>query len=129
MKFISYTAFLIFSLLFVACAEEDYKLTFEEDTIKLQEKFDKIVEFGQSVECTDASEWDYTAVGEKACGGPSAYIAYNTTLNTDQFFALVEDYNSFQNIYNNKWEMVSTCDVPQEPAGVECVDSAPVLIY
>lgn len=128
MKYLSYTLLAIFSLAFFSCVD-DYELTQDEDTVKLLEKQTRVEEFAKSVACTDESEWDFAPIGVKACGGPKGYIAYNTTIDTVTFFRYLEDYNSFEEIYNEKWNITSTCEVPPTPIDVICEDGQPVLIY
>lgn len=82
-----------------------------------------------NIACKDSSEWTYTAYGSKACGGPQGYIAYPTSINVTAFLAKVTLYTQLEDAYNIKWGIISTCDLPQEPKTVDCIDGLPILNY
>ena len=79
--------------------------------------------------CTDANQWDFTAIGTKACGGPEGYIAYSKKTDKETFLAKVKTYTDAQAAFNVKWNVSSTCDVVIPPARVECVEGKPKLLY
>lgn len=101
----------------------------EIDHKKLMDLYNEIYNLSISVSCTNADDWTLTAYGAKACGGPQGYIAYSNQINTDTFLQKVEAYNEAENAYNIKWDIVSTCDVPQQPKEVECQYGFPLLTY
>lgn len=57
------------------------------------------------------------------------YIAYTTTIDTEAFLEKVAVYSEAEKQYNIKWNIVSTCDIAQEPVSVECQNNYPVLKY
>ncbi|MFD1162856.1 hypothetical protein [Hwangdonia seohaensis] len=101
----------------------------EKDHQKLMDLYNEIYNLSISVSCTNAEDWTFTAYGAKACGGPQGFIAYSNQIDTDAFLQKVQAYNEAENAYNIKWEIVSTCDVPQQPKGVTCQNGFPVLTY
>ena len=101
----------------------------EKDHRELIDLFTEIENLAYSVSCTDSSSWAYTAYGSKACGGPKGYIAYTTTIDTEAFLEKVAVYSEAEKQYNIKWNIVSTCDIAQEPVSVECQNNYPVLKY
>ncbi|MFD1615235.1 hypothetical protein [Gelatiniphilus marinus] len=101
----------------------------EIDHQKLMDLYNEIYNLSISVSCTNANDWLFTAYGAKACGGPQGYIAYSNQIDTDAFLQKVEAYNAAETAYNIKWDIVSTCDLPQQPKGVKCQNGFPLFIY
>lgn len=101
----------------------------EKDHQDLMDLFNEISELANSVSCTDASDWTFTAYGSKACGGPQGYIAYSNQIDTEAFLEKVEAYRIAENAYNIKWSISSTCDIAKQPTSVECQNGHPVLNY
>ena len=101
----------------------------EEDNMLLEEIKEDILEMAGSRECTDPSEWEYTDLGSKACGGPASYIAFNTRIDVKEFLRLVDYYNEQLDIYNDKWGIISDCSIPPEPKWIDCENSKPVFRY
>ncbi|MBL4606175.1 MAG: hypothetical protein JKY02_11095 [Flavobacteriaceae bacterium] len=79
--------------------------------------------------CDNSNDWNFTAYGAKACGGPQGYIAYPNQIDTVAFLQKVAEYTEAENQYNIKWGIVSTCDITPTPIGVECINGLPVLKY
>ena len=100
----------------------------ENDYRDLMSLFDGLYELISSYSCNNASDWDFTAYGSKACGGPQGYIAYPKEIEA-AFLQKVKAYTEAERAYNLKWEIISTCDVTREPIGVECLNGYPVLKY
>ncbi len=101
----------------------------EEDYQKLMTLFDEIQTLSISVSCSNSSNWTFTAYGSKACGGPKGFIAYSTEIDTVSFLQKVEDYTKAEQEYNIKWGIISTCDIPNSPVGVECQNGYATLKY
>ncbi len=118
-------------LIFSGCEDEGItdKSERSEDERFLEQLREEIMNLSESEPCEDAENWAFTALGSKACGGPAGYIAYPTTINVEDFLDQVEFYTAQQKIYNEKWGIMSTCDIPPEPSDVICEDGKPVLIY
>ncbi len=79
--------------------------------------------------CTDPLQWSFTALGNKACGGPKTYIAYPHSIDTVAFLQLVKKYNEAELAFNKKYDIISDCRAILVPAEVSCVDEKPVLVY
>ena len=81
----------------------------------------------QTESCDDASNWEFTAIGSKPCGGPSSYIAYPKKL-AGEILPKVADLTAKQMAFNKKYGMMSDCHFVPEPAGIECRDGKAVLV-
>ena len=101
----------------------------EVDHRNLMDMFDEISNLAYSVSCTDANNWTFTAYGSKACGGPQGFLPYSTQIDTVAFLQKVEAYTEAERLYNIKWSIISTCDLPSTPNRVECQNGYPVLKY
>lgn len=101
----------------------------EEDQELLDNLYEEILVFTNQEHCTDASEWNYTELGSKACGGPVKFIAYSNKIDTAYFLNLVKHYNEQQHNFNIKWGIFSDCSIPAEPNGINCVNNQPVFYY
>ena len=101
----------------------------EIDHQKLMDLYNEIYNLSTSVSCTNADNWAFTAYGSKACGGPQGFIAYSNKIDIDAFLQKVKAYYEAENAYNIKWGIISTCDIPQQPKGVECQNGFPLFIY
>ena len=95
----------------------------------LETMYNEIVALSESVSCENDSEWTFTAIGSKACGGPIGYIAYASTIDTENFLAKVEAYTAAQKKYNEENGIVSDCSLAKEPTGVVCQDGKPSFEY
>ena len=97
------------------------------DRAQLVQQYEAIVRQAQSVPCTNAGEWRITPIGKKACGGPAAYIAYSSRIDTARFLQQVAAYTAASERYNRDSGMVSDCMLVTEPKGVQCVNGQAVL--
>ncbi|RBW59578.1 hypothetical protein DS884_07530 [Tenacibaculum sp. E3R01] len=79
--------------------------------------------------CENSNDWAYTNYGSKACGGPQGYIAYSKKIDVSTFLKKVDIYTKAEDIYNKKWGIVSTCDIPPKPTNIECDNGVAVLKY
>ena len=116
-------------MLLISFSCEDDSLSQEQEEQKLRSLFDEIQEMANSKDCEDASNWTYTAYGEKACGGPVGYIAYSTLIDTASFLDKVDEHRAAQQEFNQKWGITSDCSVPQEPDDVICENGDPAFVY
>lgn len=118
-----------FCLCLFSCSATNDALSKQDVNPDIFEMFAKIEEIASSVKCENASEWKYTSYGSKPCGGPQGYIAYSTSIDTDNFLKLIEEHKIAEKKYNEEQGLVSDCSVPTEPTGVICENDAPVLVY
>ncbi|WP_343697511.1 hypothetical protein [Flavobacterium sp.] len=115
-----------------ACIDEKPTLLYRADQKieeqELQKLYNEIIALSDiNKPCT--GEWSFTAIGSKSCGGPEKYIPYSLNINTADFFAKINEYTMMQEMFNYKWKLYSTCDVPRRPKSVDCVDGKATFIY
>lgn len=127
---------LVITSLFVSCSKEDDHLEIaksskEDDKQELVNLYIKIQNLSESVPCTDNSMWRFVPIGTAICGGPANYIAYATSIDTEMFLGLVEQYTKLQQAYQGKWQadVFGPCVFLTAPKSVECKDEKPVLNY
>ena len=101
----------------------------EDDLAELQELKTKITAMAKNKSCEESSQWDFIALGNKACGGPKEYIAYSKNIEVSKFLNLVDQYTKAEKAYNQKWKIGSDCSVTQQPSAVVCVDGNPTFEY
>ncbi len=100
------------------------------DAKVLKQLYAEIDGLSKKESCTDSTQWAYTAIGRKPCGGPSGYIAYSNKIDTEHFLSRVALYTELETKFNNKWGgNNSDCAMAPEPIGVKCVDGVARLIY
>ncbi|WP_262245502.1 hypothetical protein [Parapedobacter soli] len=114
-----------------ACEKKEQILTGtkEGDEEKLRELREKIDSLSLMYPCSDAAEWRFTAVGKKACGGPTGYVPYSTRLDTAAFLKIVETYTELQDAYNREYGVASDCAYVTPPSEVVCEDGKPKLVW
>ncbi len=96
---------------------------------ELDELHNEIVAQSMSLDCTNSSDWSFTEIGDKPCGGPAGYIAYSLQIDTVAFLAKVEAYTLAHRKYNIENGIISNCALEPTPIGVKCQEKEPVLIY
>jgi hypothetical protein len=111
------------------CETEEKVLTKEDEWKQLQEMYGEIQGISESVTCSDASTWTFTAIGSKPCGGPTGYVAYSKSINESSFLEKIKTYNELQQAYNEKWGLSSDCMMVMPPSEITCVDNKPNLVY
>lgn len=122
---------LFVSISLVSCDVDDKGMPLQVfEKAVLNETLEEIFELANSVPCTDSSNWDYTAYGAKACGGPQGYLAYSKQMNdVIAFLKKVDEYSKAEKAFNMKWGVASTCDLILAPSSVECENGVPVFKY
>lgn len=78
--------------------------------------------------CTNASDWTFSPIGTKACGGPVSYIAYPKK-NEATILPKIEEYTQKMADFNKKYSITSDCMMAAEPTGVKCQSEKAILIY
>lgn len=115
---------------FASCEKDDVEDVRERDKERLENLYTEIKEIAESVTCENAEEWEFTALGAKACGGPVEYIAYSSTIDTEAFLEKVKRYTELQHQFNIDWDITSDCSTPAKPTGVICNEEGkPEFIY
>lgn len=87
----------------------------------------EIESLAQSVPCTDASEWKFTAIGAKPCGGPSSYIAYPVKFE-EEILQKVQVFTEKQSSFNKKYNLISDCMMVMPPEGIRCENNKAILV-
>ncbi len=113
----------------VACEKQSLMGSPEAESLLLERLYDEIDSLAASYPCHDVEEWRFTAVGEKACGGPAGYIAYSTAMDTAGFLNKVEIYTQLQRAYNIKWDVVSDCMFLTPPSHIICEENKAKLVW
>jgi|GEM_PF-320830 len=105
-------------------SKEEYKEMLDKELAEL-----KVI--SQSLECTDATEWDFIEVGRSICGGPQVYLPYHSSVATNYFFQKIEAYNKASKYYVDKWYKDVACVLIYlpPPTGIECVDGEAKLVF
>lgn len=119
-------------LIAVGACEKDTQLltgTREGDEEKLRELREKIDSLSLMYPCNDASEWRFTAIGAKACGGPTGYVPYSTEMDAAGFLKKVDEYTALQDAYNHEYGIASDCAYVTPPTQVVCEDGKPKLVW
>lgn len=99
------------------------------DLNDMDEIYEKILELSESKTCSNTSNWKFTAIGSKPCGGPTGYIAYSSEINEQDFLNLVDRYTQLQSEYNQQNKLVSDCMLVISPTRVICESGKPVFHY
>lgn len=77
--------------------------------------------------CSDISEWAFTPMGAKPCGGPQQYIAYPKKIET-AFLQRVNDYTEKVRAFNEKYNIMSDCVAITPPTSIKCIHGKVKLI-
>jgi hypothetical protein len=120
-------AIFLISLLVVSCelaTNEPLIITAEELLASQAE----IIRLAESVPCTNASEWKFTPMGNKACGGPARYLAYHQSVERE-LLDLVERFTTAQKAYNETNNVLSDCMLVGPPRTIQCEANKAILVY
>ena len=117
----------LISLFVVSCerATTEPILVTAEELLSAQAE---IIRLAESVPCTNASEWKFTPMGNKACGGPARYIAYHQSVERE-FLDLVNRFTPLQKAYNEKNNVISDCLLVGPPRTIQCEANKALLVY
>ena len=99
------------------------------DKEKIDKLFAEIAELSKSVACENPKEWDFIAIGSKACGGPTGFIAYSTKIDVTYYLAKVKEHEIAEKKYNLKWGIISDCAIIAPPVAIVCNKGEAELIY
>lgn len=105
----------------------DNNFTQEDDQLRMKSLIQEIDSLISAEPCIDVANWKFTAIGAKACGGPSSYIAYPVQLE-DEILPKVMQFTSMQSTFNTKYGMMSDCAIVLPPAEITCQNGKAVLI-
>jgi len=77
--------------------------------------------------CTNASDWAFTPMGVKSCGGPQQYLAYPKKMESS-VLPRINEYTDKVRIFNEKYNIMSDCMVIPAPTSLKCVNGKIRLI-
>jgi hypothetical protein len=120
---------LSFIVIIFSCKDNSELREKEDDEQALAAEYTEIQRLSLSTSCEDAKDWTFTAIGARACGGPTSYIAYSTKIDVNAFLNLIKLYSEHQYQYNQKWGVISPCSIIIPPKGVICENGKPKLYY
>lgn len=112
--------------LLFACDKESSTEADQEELIKLQAQIKTLAD--ESV-CGTSFKLNYKPMGSKACGGPSSYIAYSSSIDTAKLILLINRYTDSERKYNQKYSISSTCDITSKPSTVTCENGKPKMNF
>ena len=95
----------------------------------LMDLYYEIYSIANSITCNNATDWNFTPYGSKACGGPQGYMGYSNQIDVPAFLTLVETYTQAEHDYNIEWGIYSTCDITPQPISVSCENGNAILNY
>ncbi|TJZ62055.1 hypothetical protein FAZ15_05965 [Sphingobacterium olei] len=119
----------VFTVISLTACEKSNSQMQGVDEKNLTELRAQISDIVDTSKCIYAENWNFTAIGRKACGGPKGYIAYPNTIDIEAFLKLVQEYNKAENDYNKKYNIVSDCMYVMPPKEVTCDNGKPILAY
>ena len=91
--------------------------TLEEYRVQREVLVDQLDEAIGRARATNVAACRVVPVGEKACGGPAGYRVYSASdVAPGQVTAAAEEVTRLDAYANERFEMVSTCDVTPEPS-------------
>ncbi len=127
-------AILIFTIavvsLFFACKDiMSNSMKEDQDRLDIQLKEIQSMSMSQQTVCQNASEWRFTTIGAKGCGGATGYITYSAKIDTLDFMNKVKAYTNQQKEFNKKWNVISDCSLIIAPKSVTCENGKPKLVY
>ncbi len=118
---------LVFS--FAGCDHEHFYANKEGDQQELAKLRSEIDKLSEQINCDNSADWKFTAIGEKACGGPAGYVAYSTKIDETLFLKKVDLYTQKQKAFNVKWNIISDCMFMVPPKSIDCVSGKPKFVY
>lgn len=105
----------------------DNQFSQNEEQLQMKNLINKIDSLISTETCSDATEWKFTAIGSKACGGPSSYIAYPIKLE-NEVLPKVTQFTSMQSAFNTKYKIMSDCAMVLPPTEIKCEEGKAVLV-
>lgn len=127
-------AILVFTMAMVSlvfACKDTMKNSMKEDQAKLDLQLKDIqkMSVAEQTACQNASEWRFTAIGEKGCGGTAGYITYPAKIDTIAFMNKVKAYTNQQHEFNKKWNVTTDCGLIAAPKGITYENGKPKLVF
>lgn len=105
----------------------DNEFSQEEEQIQMKNMIREIDSLIGRENCSDITDWKYTAIGAKACGGPGSYLAYPLKLE-DEILERVSRFTHKQSEFNTKYGISSDCAMVLPPSELKCENGKAVLM-
>ncbi len=125
----SYILVALLAFTFIGCEVDQTSRNQEEEQQELITLRNELERVSAEFTCDNAAGWKFTAVGAKACGGATSYVAYSTKIDETLFLQKVALYTEKQKAFNKKWNIVSDCMAMVPPKSIECVSGKPKFVY
>ena len=120
---------LVLLLITLTSCQDNETLSQDQAAQDLQDIFTEIESMVNTISCDNSEDWTFIGYGSKACGGFVGYIAYPAFIDTQLFIELIEAHKQSQEDFNQKWQIVGTCDWEVPPTYVLCDDGVPKFVY
>ena len=101
--------------------------TQEEEQVQMKNLIKEIDSIIATEICSDPNDWKFTAIGSKACGGPTSYIAYPIKLEA-KILPKVIQFTSMQSDFNTKYSLMSDCAMVMPPVEIRCENGKAILV-
>ncbi len=122
-------ALLVLLLITLTSCQENETLSQDQAAQDLQDMFTEIESMVNTISCDNSEDWTFIGYGSKACGGFVEYIAYPVFIDTQLFIEKIEAHKQAQEDFNQKWQVISDCSVPNQPTEVLCDNGVPKFVY
>ena len=120
---------LVLLLITLTSCQDNETLSQDQAAQDLQDIFTEIESMVNTISCDNSEDWTFIGYGSKVCGGFVGYIAYPAFIDTQLFIELIEAHKQAQEDFNQKWQIVGTCDWEVPPTDVQCDDGVPKFVY
>ncbi|MCK9997450.1 MAG: hypothetical protein KAH56_14340 [Candidatus Krumholzibacteria bacterium] len=111
-----------------ACKDDDPVFDEKADRsslVEMEAQIDTLISAGT---CADTEDCRSIAFGDKPCGGPWSYKIYSVSgVDTLQLVGLVDAYNKFNKVLNERHGWMSDCMVVMSP-DIDCVEGRCVAV-
>ncbi|MGF1925511.1 MAG: hypothetical protein ACQUHE_15140, partial [Bacteroidia bacterium] len=88
----SYFLGALLAFTFIGCEVDQTSGTQEEEQQELITLRNELESVSNNFTCDNAADWKFTAIGAKACGGATGYVAYSTKIDETLFLQKVALY-------------------------------------
>jgi hypothetical protein len=125
----SFFYFGIVVLFFSACSSDDLVKEKSIDLKSITDLQSEITALAESSVCNESVQCSYIAFGSKACGGPTSFLLYSTSINVNELTSKVAVFNQMQRDFNQKYGIISDCSIVIPPSSLVCENNKCKAIY
>jgi len=116
-------------LFFFSCASDTSLSEQDTDLNKMDDLKAEITALIDNSICSTETTCNYIAFGSKACGGPTSYLVYPSSINTTTLNSKVAEFNKLQSDFNKKYGIISDCAIVNPPTSLTCENNKCVAVY